>query len=640
MSSANPWLLRVRQIPQALAQSLPILSRELTEQAARRRTFVLRAVYAVALYGFAFWILWALVSQSSGQRFGQLGRGRELFEGLSWLQFGGLYLFLPAMASGVVTIEKERDTLSLLLLTKLGPWSIVLGKLFSRLLPMATFLSLSLPLVAVAYGLGGVNESDILALAWTLSVTSLQIGALAVACSSWFRTTAGAFIGTYLTGAVLIGGPIFLTQSGMEIFSGPVDFLREYLQVMGLSGQNAFMTEEVGLILFGPWVCLHPNGLNQPFEVTVLRTVPMLIFAGTCVVFARAVLWRRAFLKSSNLIIRIFRSLDKMFHQLNQNRWTKGIVLTREQVDLPDYSPIRWRETTKRSLGTTRYLVRLLLILEIPILCGMLIPFHGDFTSPYTPVYICGYFLWVVVALVLGIQATGLVGAERSRQTLDVLLATPMASETIAREKLAGVWRMVRVLWIPFATIYLFQCWWRLSVLHRDSIHVAFALVRGMLATLIYLPLIVWFGFHLGLRYKSQAVAILVCLGAMATVCLVPILLSWPFDQSEWQLFQQTKWVSPVQILSVSTEHSYEYDFYTYGGLQESISFTVVCVLAHFTVATLLMLWFRYLTLKSFACYVQRNDGQVVDDDDLDRLARVRERMVAQRIFRRHPDEE
>ena len=105
-------------------------------------------------------------------------------------------LFLPAMAWGTLTSEKEQDCLGLLLVTSLTPWDIILQKLLGRLIPVVTFLFLSFPLMAIAYGYGGVTEHHL----WTgiLLLTHLQIGSLSVMCSAFFRTTSEAFVATYV----------------------------------------------------------------------------------------------------------------------------------------------------------------------------------------------------------------------------------------------------------------------------------------------------------------------------------------------------------------------------------------------------------------------------------------------------------
>ena len=96
-------------------------------------------------------------------------------------------MFVPAVVSGALTAEKERNTLQLLFLTKLGPWTILLEKLFSRLVPVATFLLVSLPLLFIAYLWGGLTQSDVgLAIA-ELALTVFELASIALFCSAFSR---------------------------------------------------------------------------------------------------------------------------------------------------------------------------------------------------------------------------------------------------------------------------------------------------------------------------------------------------------------------------------------------------------------------------------------------------------------------
>src|SRR5690242_20647700 len=97
--------------------SLPLFSKELIEQSNRRRTFVIRTLYAALTYAFLMFILWERLGGWSSNSLSLMGRGREMFESLVWLQFFAIYAFLPGLACGVLTAEKERDTLAMLLLT-------------------------------------------------------------------------------------------------------------------------------------------------------------------------------------------------------------------------------------------------------------------------------------------------------------------------------------------------------------------------------------------------------------------------------------------------------------------------------------------------------------------------------------------
>src|SRR5262245_15514152 len=159
---------------------LPLLARELTEQAARKRTYVIRVLYACLLFVAGCLLFADALRAARASPFAALGRGKEMFEFLMGLQFAGVYLFMPALTCGVLTQEKERNSLMLLFLTKLGPWTIVLEKLLGRLIPMVCFLLLSLPLLAFAYSLGGISTETLWSGVWMLGVVTIQMGSLAL----------------------------------------------------------------------------------------------------------------------------------------------------------------------------------------------------------------------------------------------------------------------------------------------------------------------------------------------------------------------------------------------------------------------------------------------------------------------------
>ena len=113
--------------------ALPVLRKDLTEAASRKRTYVLRVLYALTLFAF-FAFFYAEQVQRWGSSPGRLlGRGRDFFEFTLAAQFLGVFLFLPAVMSGVFTREKERDSLGMLFLTDLTPREILFEKYLSGL---------------------------------------------------------------------------------------------------------------------------------------------------------------------------------------------------------------------------------------------------------------------------------------------------------------------------------------------------------------------------------------------------------------------------------------------------------------------------------------------------------------------------
>lgn len=187
-----------------LSLGFPLLVKELTELAARRRTYLVRIGYAMLMFFGALYYFWAQVLSRNISSLSMLGQGQNMFTAIVDIQFAGIYLFLPAMTCTALTAEKERDTFALLLLTRLGPWTIIFEKMISRLIPMLTFLLLSLPLLAFAYSYGGVQQDEIWVAFLILGLTAIQIASLSIMCSAYCRTTAGAFVATYVVGALFI----------------------------------------------------------------------------------------------------------------------------------------------------------------------------------------------------------------------------------------------------------------------------------------------------------------------------------------------------------------------------------------------------------------------------------------------------
>ena len=77
--------------------SLPLLLKELLEQAARRRTYLIRIVYVVLLSYFSLASI-ALQLQSRNP-LNVLGQGTPILRSIVEWQFGAIFVLLPGMAS-------------------------------------------------------------------------------------------------------------------------------------------------------------------------------------------------------------------------------------------------------------------------------------------------------------------------------------------------------------------------------------------------------------------------------------------------------------------------------------------------------------------------------------------------------------
>lgn len=531
--------------------SLPLLAKELVELSARPRTYIVRVAYAGILLLISWIVLFNSIPYGASTPLDVLGRGLVVMYGVGYLQNIGLQFVLPAIACGVFTVEKERNTLGLLFLTRLGPWTILFEKLMSRILLAFGFLIISLPLLSFCYSLGGITIDQLLAQFLSLLITSISIVSISVLCSTYFRTTSAALIGSYaliyLTRLFLLGGLYGLLR-GARFLSW--ETLWGVLVMGGIYVEGA---------PFQLWA------INSPFLTTVILSIPWLVISALYVLLARWFLVRRAFLTPGNPVKEFFKRIDRLFDWANNNPLTRGIVVIRSSERMPGDHPVAWRETTTRSFGQFRYLIRILLVLEAPILLLLLqYAIADDERSMIAFATTVQILMWVGMSLVVCALSAGLISGERGRQSLDVLLTTPMTGREIISQKMAGVMRLIWICEVPLWTCLAFR------FLFDGDI---FYFISQASMLLIYPRGIAWLSMWYGLKSKTAIAGVVKSLLAILWRCLGPFIIiyltvmlflfnSGPTDPMEALMAFFSLW-SPITMFVVSeiARENYGSDF-------------------------------------------------------------------------------
>ncbi len=553
-----------------LRAPMPLLTKELTEQAARKRTYAMRVLYAVGLFGVFLLTMQDITGGlGSANVLYSLGRGKELFYVLFGLQFAGICLFLPALMSGAIAGEKEHQSLALLLVTGLSPWEIVMQKYVSRLVPMVSFLLLSLPLLAVCYAYGGMSTGLLVNGTLALFITAAQIGALALLMSAFWPRTVHAFVWTYVAGFVIYFGPVLAAafmHSAWGMRFDPEDAL-VFFPVYTLMESGSDVGEFVGM--------------NIPLGLVTLG----------CLVGARVFLTRRAFVSTRNPFVVVFQKLDRFWHRAN--RLVGGVVLIKERSTLPEHDPIAWRAASKGTVGAPSHLIRILLLLELPVLlfAGMF-GWAGGGDEPLTFLL---FLLWPVVALILVAVCANAFVSERAGQTLDILLATPMTGRSIMRQKARGLRRLTVVLAVHIATIGVLE-----TVVGEDK--AVFPYLSMMLATTAtYMMLMTWVSLWVSLRARSRPRAVILAIFLFVLWCALPVFGVILIDELRiWSVshppFSYALLFSPVTMVVVP---EIPYDWGAFGSI---VFAAIVNTLFYGGVA----LFFRALLLRRADRYLGR----------------------------------
>src|SRR5215212_5650057 len=171
--------------------------KELRGRMRGRRAFVILTIYLVLLGGFA-WMVELILERTYSTGFGGTNGlatasiGQGIFAALLMLETLQVAFLAPAATAGAISLEREKRTLELLVVTPISSPAIVLGKLFSALIYVWLLIAASIPLTAVVFVYGGVAPEDILKGYLVLVVTALGFGAFGLFASSLVKRTQAA----------------------------------------------------------------------------------------------------------------------------------------------------------------------------------------------------------------------------------------------------------------------------------------------------------------------------------------------------------------------------------------------------------------------------------------------------------------
>lgn len=191
-------------------KSNPVYRREMTVRSRSLRMpliiFAFNGVLAVA----ALLNMYQTVAQVRISSTIQYSSFLNLYAFVATLEFLLLMFIMPALTSGSISGERERQTLELLFTTKMSPGDIILGKLISAVEQLLVLVISSLPIVLLTFVYGSVDFSDLGLLLLCFTIVAFFTGGIGILFSAFLRRSTFSNVCTYGVLLLLVVGTYML----------------------------------------------------------------------------------------------------------------------------------------------------------------------------------------------------------------------------------------------------------------------------------------------------------------------------------------------------------------------------------------------------------------------------------------------
>jgi ABC-type transport system involved in multi-copper enzyme maturation permease subunit len=194
-----------------------IMVKELRSRMRGRRAFVVLTLY-LGLLALITYGSYLVVAPQARNGFGGFVNqantsaivGQTIFTLLSIFQLILICFIAPGFTAGQISLEREKQTLDLLVSTPLRPGAIVVGKLLAALAFVMLMIVAAVPITAIVLMYGGATVDDIVRQQLVLLATAVALGAIGLFFSALLKRTQAATVLSYITMLALTLGTAML----------------------------------------------------------------------------------------------------------------------------------------------------------------------------------------------------------------------------------------------------------------------------------------------------------------------------------------------------------------------------------------------------------------------------------------------
>jgi hypothetical protein len=416
---------------------------------------------------------------------------------------------------------------------------------------MLTLLFLALPLLAVAYSLGGVSSGMLYFSAVRLFLTCLAVGAMGLYCSAYQASTFQALMHCWVLCLV-------------------------FAMCCSLSPVSSLFTEIVMGAGFRPPNSGYYPGYRLGTDIFYFAAPTLFMsffYLVTTVLFllaAKSNLEKRAFVQRRNPFGQQFKHLDQYWKDVR--KIVRALLRKRDEEANALAAQVVERGLDAMGAGRgwslSGYLfakmqvpnvLAFALIFGVIALIALVANVVLDPKSGGAFQFFVGA-LWILALLTVPIQSANAVASERINERLGPILTTPLTGPEMLREWLQPLERWIQFLVRPLAIIVAVEALVKFNTQDhgapRFEIVGWYAAISG-LTLWIYPGLTKWLCLWIGLRLHNQIRALMTSLLVTVAWCALPLLASGYLTQTglmSREAGTMLNFASPVTVINLAEQ--------------------------------------------------------------------------------------
>jgi ABC-type transport system involved in multi-copper enzyme maturation permease subunit len=406
-------------MPAPLRRLLAVVVREIRDLTRRRAPFVLRTLYGAALGLIVFAVLIGSMSGSRSALGSYVGWvTSQTFEFITVLQSFVLLILGTLLAINSVMAEKSNRTLGLLALSRIRSLDLILGKAIALLGIVAMVVIVAVPVFGI--------------LGWAGGLDYLWLGKFAIL--SLVAALLGISIGLFC-GLALRGGAAATLWSMVIAFG-----------IVILPGWSP--SPGIAALIDHTWIWSAIMTVGSQGVRSEIFATPIAFNVGLACVFlvgAAAILGPAASRGPGRGLKGTFERLDALFERLNPRGAHIGPLRPK---DVSRGNPVAWLSRATGGYGIGRYALRV----SLAVVCLFFILITAAVAGMVWARVLIWILLPSLLLVPLAVGANAFAG-ERSRQSLLLLLSTPLTGRRIVAGKTAAAVQLLTVVIGPVLVV-------------------------------------------------------------------------------------------------------------------------------------------------------------------------------------------